>query len=81
MRTKVPADLLFILPEGISLEAVLGFNASYFLSANLLKPIAEFLAKIIHKIMIIRSLRLNWWSLPETAREKPMNANGMAKTV
>jgi hypothetical protein len=57
--TNNKAEMLSILPEGISLDNVLGFNASYFWSAYLLKPIAAFLAKIIHKTINRKSFRLN----------------------
>ena len=59
MITKMAAERLSILPEGISREAVLGFSASNFLSASRLNPIAEFLAKIMHNIMSRNSLPLN----------------------
>lgn len=79
--TKMPADRLLIIPEGISLAAVLGFIASYLLSASLLNPMAAFLAKIMHKITRIRSLRLKEYSSFEIARKKPIRAKGMANTV
>jgi hypothetical protein len=79
--TKITADLEPIFPEGSSLLLVLGLRASNFLSANLLKAIAAFLAKIMHKIIRISSLMLKLFPSPQTASENPINANGMANTV
>src|SRR4030042_3106057 len=79
--TNRAADRGPILPDGNSLLSVLGFSESIFLSARRLKPIAAFLAKIMQRIIRIRSLKLNVYSFPDTANANPIMAKGMAKTV
>ena len=79
--TKIAAALLPIIPEGISLFLVLGLSASNLLSASLLNPIAALRAKIMHRTISSRSLRLKVYSGSDTASEKPISANGIAKTV
>jgi hypothetical protein len=56
---KNSAALVPIFPDGISLEDVLGFRASYLLSAYLLNPIAALRANIMQRIISKNSLRLN----------------------
>ena len=79
--TKMAAELALIFPDGISRLSVLGLRESNFLSARRLKPIAAFLAKIMQRIIRIRSLMLNAFPVPDTARANPVIANGIAKTV
>src|SRR4051812_40223730 len=50
MIVKASALFAEIIPDGISLIAVLGFFASNFLSRYLLNAIAADLAKIMHRI-------------------------------
>lgn len=70
-----------ICPDGISLTAVLGFSASYFLSIKRLKAMALLRAKIMHKTTRISFSQLKT-ALPECiASAKPSIANGKAKTV
>jgi hypothetical protein len=75
------ADLVLIIPEGISLFFVLGLSASNLLSASLLNPMAAFLAKIIQSIIKRSNLILKSFSFAETASEKPIRAKGIAKIV
>ena len=79
--TNIAAALVLMVPEGISLLLVLGLSESNFLSATLLKPIAVFLAKIIHRITSISNLILKSNSGFDTASVKPISAKGIAKTV
>src|SRR3989339_1081005 len=66
----------FILPDGSSRFAVLGFAASIFLSIILFKPIAPdraaTIATTIQNICFAEGI-------PEAARSAPVNANGSAK--
>jgi hypothetical protein len=78
---NIRASFELILPEGISRMAVLGFCASISLSKYLLKAIAEFLAKIMHNTISKSLSQLNSCPVIEMARKKPINANGIAKTV
>ena len=79
--TKKVAALMLIAPAGISLFLVLELSASKRLSAILLNPMAAFLAKIMQRIIRKSNLRLKCWFSSDTAREKPMSANGIANTV
>jgi hypothetical protein len=81
MITNIAAALALMMPEGISLFMVLGLSESKSLSANLLNPIAVFLAKIIQRMTRSSNLMLKSNSGFDTASEKPMRAKGIAKTV
>ena len=69
-----------IIPDGISLIAVLGFNASNFLSINRLNAMAEFRAVTIHANTNKKSLMENVCP-SDNANVNPMNANGNANIV
>src|SRR5664280_889412 len=79
--TNIVAARMLIIPRGISPSFVLGLRASNRLSAILLNPIAALRAKIMQSIIRRKSLRLKLYSLCDTASEKPISANGIAKTV
>jgi hypothetical protein len=81
MMTNIAAALELIMPAGISLFFVLGLSASKSLSASLLNPIAVFLASTMQRITKRSNLILKLNSGEDTAREKPIRANGIAKTV
>ena len=79
--TNTAADPVAIFPDGISLFLVLGFSESNLLSASLLKPIAAFRAKIMHRIIKRKDLILKSSSGLDIARENPIKAKGIANTV
>ena len=82
--TNSNAFLEEMIPDGISLIAVRGFNASKFLSSQRLKPIAALLAKIMHNITNIKSCHHGLIVMKDVscnARKNPINAKGIAKMV
>ena len=87
MELKITNSIAFlevIIPEGISLIAVRGFNASKFLSSQRLKAMAALLAKIIHPITSNNNCHHGFWVVKKVnfkARKNPINAKGIAKMV
>jgi hypothetical protein len=86
IKTKNNAFSALIIPDGISLMAVLGFSLSKCLSKYLLKAIAADLAVNIHTItkknlkpiFSMASWLINWYLTPNA---KPISAKGNAKMV
>ena len=96
MQLKTTNNIAFfevIIPAGISLIAVRGFNASKFLSNQRLKAMAALLAKIIQRITKINLITKKYLGkivvcqpVPEylkvnIPKKKPTNAKGIAKMV
>lgn len=79
-KTKMSAFLAFIILDGISRTAVLGFKTSKCLSIYLLNAIAALRANTIHKMTNKnKSIRKVYCNL--IAKKKPINAKGKAKMV
>jgi hypothetical protein len=73
-----------IIPLGISRFAVRGFNASNFLSINLLKAMAAVREATMQINTLINKGKINWDKLSfESCKpiQKPINAKGNANTV
>lgn len=81
MIVKKSAASALISPDGISLMNVLGFFASIFLSAHLLKAMAAVRAKTIHSNTFKARAQEKKSGRDFMASEKPMNAKGKANTV
>lgn len=78
---KIIAEPGFIIPVGISRNAVRGFNESKVLSVIRLKAMAAFLANAMQSIIKISKCH-DIFSLEKwIARKNPIKAKGIAKIV
>jgi len=71
---------MLILPAGISCFSF-WVECVKLLVCYPVESHAAFLAKIMQRIIRRSNLRLKCWFSSDTASEKPMSANGIAKTV
>jgi len=79
--TKNKAEEGLILPAGISLPEVRGFLESISRSIYLLKAMAAFLAKTMHRTTSNSSRQLSGEWESWMPRKNPVMAKGMAKIV
>lgn len=81
MTTKRIAELVLIVPAGISLRSVRTFFASKSLSTILLKAIAALLANTMHRMIKPNSCHSKGCPENFNPRKNDNTANGSAKTV